>query len=112
MAYDNNISNSPILRVTEVGRDGQPDNTGYLNGTSSQSVKAGPGQVLGIAVNSHTNGTIKLWDNTAGSGTVILNTVTFAAGPTLWTLPSGGVNFNTGLFITVGGTIDYTVFYQ
>lgn len=112
MGYDNSVSNSPILRVTEVGRDGQPDNTTYLNGTSSQLVKAGPGVLIGIMVNSHSSGTIKLWDNTAGSGTVLLNTTTFAAGPTVWSIPGGGVGFNTGLFITVGGTIDYTVLYQ
>lgn len=112
MGYDNSISNSPILRVTEVGRDGQPDNTTYLNGTASQSVKAGPGQFIGIVVNSHTNGTLKFWDNTAGSGTVLLNTITFAAGPGFYSLPGGGVGFNTGLFVTVGGTIDYTILYQ
>lgn len=110
--YPNQIDAGPIIRTTEVGRDGQPDNTGYLNGTTSQLVKAGPGQVLGISVNSHSSGTIKLWDNTAGSGTILVNTITFAAGPQILNFPSGGVNFNTGLFITVGGTIDYTVFYQ
>lgn len=83
----------------------------YLNGTSSQAVKTGNGTVFGIYVNSHTSGTIKLWDNTAGSGTVILNTITLAAGPQLVQLPASGISFYTGLFITIGGTIDYTVIY-
>lgn len=83
----------------------------YLNGTTSQSVKTGQGTLFGIYVNSHTGGTIKLWDNTAGSGTVILNTITLAAGPQLIQLPAVGVSFYTGLYITVGGTIDYTVIY-
>lgn len=83
----------------------------YLNGSTSQAVKNTAGTVYGIYVNSHSSGTIKLWDNTAGSGTVLLNTITLAAGPQFVELPAVGVSFYTGLFITVGGTIDYTVFY-
>lgn len=87
------------------------DNVKYLNGTTSQAVKSAPGALYGVMVNSHTSGTIKLWDNTSAATTVLLNTITFAAGPQLLSFPQG-VSFNTGLFITVGGTIDYTVLYQ
>lgn len=86
------------------------DNAKYLNGTTSQAIKSAAGALYGIVVNSHTSGTLKLWDNTAGSGTVLLNTITFAAGPNFITFPTG-VSFNTGLFATVGGTIDYTILY-
>ena len=82
----------------------------YLNGTTSQAIKSGAGVFYGFVVNSHTSGTIKLWDNTAGSGTVLLNTITLAAGSGFYTLPHG-VAFNTGLFVTVGGTLDYTILY-
>jgi hypothetical protein len=86
------------------------DNVKYLNGTTSQAVKSAAGSFHGFVVNSHTSGTLKFWDNTAGSGTVLLNTITLAAGPGVYTLPMG-VSFNTGLFVTVGGTIDYTILY-
>ncbi len=86
------------------------DNVKYLNGTTSQAIKSAPGSLYGIVVNSHTSGTLKLWDNTAGSGTVLLNTITFAAGPQFINFPTG-ISFNTGLFATVGGTIDYTILY-
>lgn len=80
----------------------------YTNGTTSQAIVTGSGSLAGIVVNSHTNGTLKLWDNTAGSGTVILNTITFASGPQVILFPFP-ISFYTGLFATVGGTIDYTL---
>jgi len=85
--------------------------TKYTNGTTSQSIVSGAGTFYGIVVNSHTSGTLKIWDNTAGSGTVLLNTITFAAGPQTIILPMG-VSFYTGLFATVGGTIDYTILWK
>lgn len=86
------------------------DATKYLNGTASQAVKSSKGTFYGVIVNSHTSGTLKFWDNTTGSGTVLLNTYTFPAGSGMYLIPRG-VSFNTGLFATVGGTIDYTILY-
>lgn len=88
------------------------DNCKYLNGTTSQAIKSTPGTFYGIVVNSHTSGTIKFWDNTAGSGTVLLNTITFAAGSGIVLSFPNGISFNTGLFATVGGTIDYTILFK
>lgn len=87
------------------------DNCKYTNLTASAAIKSVAGTLYGIIVNSHTSGTLKLWDNTAGSGTVILNTITFAAGPNFITLPQG-VSFNTGLFATIGGTADITILWR
>lgn len=87
------------------------DNTKYLNGTTSQQVKATAGALYGVIVNSNTSGTFKLWDNTAGSGTVLINTFTPTTATSQTYIFPQGVTFNTGLFITVGGTIDYTVLY-
>lgn len=87
------------------------DGVQYLNGTTSQAVKSGNGTFYGVVVNSHTNGTLKFWDNTAGSGTVLLNTFTFPSGSGIYQFPKG-INFYTGLFATVGGTIDYTILYK
>jgi hypothetical protein len=84
------------------------DSTKYTNGTTSQEIRTGTGKLYGIVVNSHTSGTLKLWDNTAGSGTVILNTITFASGPQTILFPYP-IEFYTGLFVTVSGAIDYTI---
>lgn len=87
------------------------DGVKYLNGTTSQAVKSAAGTFYGIIVNSHSSGTLKFWDNTAGSGTVLMNTFTFPTGSGMYTFPKG-VSFYTGLFATVGGTIDYTILYK
>lgn len=105
------IDGSPAKLVMIAGKDGLAEQRGYLNGTSSQAVKSSPGTFFGFVVNSHASGTLKFWDNTVGSTTVLLNTITFVAGPSLWIIPDG-IDFNTGLFVTVGATIDYTIIYS
>lgn len=88
-----------------------PSNCKYLNGTTSQLVKTGAGTIYGILINSNTSGTFKLWDNTSAAGTVIVNTFTPTTATSQTYIFPNGVSFNTGLFITVTGTIDYTVLY-
>lgn len=83
----------------------------YLNGTTSQLVKTGAGQFAGFIISSHTSGTIKFWDNTSAATTVLVNTITLAAGPGNWILPIA-FKFATGLYVTVGGTVDYTIAYN
>lgn len=83
----------------------------YLNGTTSQAVVTGSGRLYGIIINSHSSGTFKLWDNTSAAGTVITNTFTVPTGSQMYLFPIP-VDFYTGLFITVGGTIDYTLLYR
>ena len=82
----------------------------YVNLSASALVKTGAGQVYGIVINSHTSGTLKLWDNTAGSGTVLCNTMTFAVGERF--IPLLGATFGTGLYATIGGTADVTILYR
>lgn len=80
----------------------------YLNGTSSQLVKTGGGELIGIFVASSSSGTIKLWDALTAVAPILINT--FSANAGAWyPLP---FRFKTGLFITVGGTIDYTISYS
>ncbi len=83
----------------------------YLNGTTSQVIKTGAGRFHGFMVNSHSSGTLKFWDNISPASTVIFNTITFASGPSMWIFPKA-IDFTTGLYITVGGTCDYTVLYK
>lgn len=78
-----------------------------LNGSTSQLVRTGAGDVVGIFVASSSSGTIKLWDNTSAATTVLVNTFSAVAGQ-WYPLP---FPFSTGLFITVAGTIDYTISY-
>jgi WD40 repeat protein len=70
-------------------------------------IKIGGGQLGGVFVASSSSGTIKVWDNTSGSGAVLVNTFTAVPG-TYHPLP---FRFRNGLTITTTGTIDCTVAY-
>lgn len=78
------------------------------NGSSSQLIASGKGKLLGIFVASTTSGTIKLWDNTSAATTIIVNTFTPNAAQ-FYPIPAA---FDTGLFITIANTIDYTIFWS
>jgi len=80
------------------------------NITANTLIKTGTGNVQGVVVNSHTNGTLKLWGALSATGTVLFNTITFASGPQY--LPLFGAKFLTGLYSDVGGTIDLTIIYN
>lgn len=86
------------------------DAASYTNLSASALIKTGAGVLKGIVVNSHTSGTLKLWDNTSAATTVICNTITFAAGPNFIKLPA--VEFSTGLYATIGGTADITILWK
>jgi hypothetical protein len=81
----------------------------YLNTTASVLVKTGPGDLICIFVASASSSpTIKLWDNTSAATTVLVNTFT-PISATYYPLP---FNFDTGLFITISGTVDCTVSFN
>lgn len=83
----------------------------YFNKTAGTAqVKTGLGQVYGVTVNSHTSGTLALYDALSTATTKINNTISFAVGERYVNL--GGVTFNTGLYIEVGGTADITLHYR
>lgn len=82
----------------------------YKNLSASALVKTGYGKVVGVVINSHSTGTLKLWDNTSAASTVLCNTMTFAAGERF--IPLYDAVFNTGLFATIGGTADITIIYE
>lgn len=84
----------------------------YQNISADTLIKTGPGSFFGFIVNSHSSGTLKVWDNTSAATTVLLNTITFPAGSGLiYALPIA-VRFGVGLYADVGGTIDLTILYQ
>lgn len=83
----------------------------YTNLTASALIKTGFGKVAGFIVNSHTSGTLKLWDNTSAATPVITNTYTFASGSQTVVFPEP-ISFNTGLYATIGGTADITIIWD
>lgn len=87
------------------------DNSKYTNLSASAQIKSGGGTLYGVIVNSHTAGTLKLWDSLTASGTVIMNTYTFATGSQVIMFPQG-VSFYTGLYATIGGTADITMLWK
>lgn len=86
----------------------------YRNLSASALLKTGTGTVSGIIINSHTSGTVKLWDNTSAAGTVICNTITFSVVATTGErfIPLFDLAYTTGLYVTIGGTADITVVYS
>lgn len=83
----------------------------YTNLTASALVKTGFGKVAGFVVNSHTSGTLKLWDNTSAATTVITDTYTFPSGSQVVQFPEP-ISFNTGLYATIGGTANITLCWK
>ena len=77
-----------------------------VNISATGAVKNGTGKLMGVFCASSSSGTLKLWDNTAGSGKVIANTFNLTAA-TFYQIPAA---FTTGCYATVGGTADITVF--
>jgi len=83
----------------------------YKNTTASVQVQSGAGRVSGFIVNSHTSGTLKLWDSLTAANTIIMNTFTFPTGSSVQIFPDP-IDFYTGLFATVGGTADITILWS
>ena len=75
----------------------------YKQMAASGLVKTGAGQLIGIVVSSGSP-TIKVWDSTAASGAILVNTMQVAVG--FWAMP---FNFTVGLYVTITGTAEITV---
>lgn len=79
----------------------------YTNITASALVRTGATQLLGIFVASASGASIKVWDNTSGASTVVVNTFTPVPG-SFYPIPA---NLVTGCYVTITGTADITVFW-
>lgn len=74
--------------------------------SASQAVLNAPGTLLGIFVSSASSSpTIKVYANTAASGSVVVDTFTPVAG-TWYPLP---FRCATGCYVAIGGTVSCTV---
>jgi hypothetical protein len=78
-----------------------------VNLTASALVKTGSGDLVGIWVASTSAGTVKLWNNTAASGAVLVETSTLNTGWNAMPFP-----FTVGLYITIGGTLNCTLSFN
>ncbi len=79
--------------------------------SGAQLLVTGIGVVYGFIVNSHSSGTIKLWDNTAASGKVLVNTFTFASSSSSVKFPHP-LNFQTGLYAEITEDESVTVVFN
>lgn len=114
-------STSPIVadrgviqgQSTEYGDLLVSDSALYKNVTQSTLVTTGPGFLIGVIINNHTNGTMRLWDNTVASTTPITGVITFSAVATTGErfIPFYGAFFSTGLYASVNGA-DITILYN
>jgi hypothetical protein len=83
----------------------------YSNKTSDGSVKASAGVLYGIVCTASSSGVIRLFDNTAGSGTEIYNSVSAITAGAVISFPAG-ILFNTGLYFDlVSGTGTFNILY-
>lgn len=87
----------------------------YVQKSASALISAQRGDLLGIFVSSSSSGTLKAWDSTSAAGTVIFDTTDTITAPTFLACPvefGNAADGTGGLFITVGGTISYTVVFR
>lgn len=81
----------------------------YKNLTASaNAIKGGPGVLIGMYVNSTSAGTIKIYDSLTAANAVLNNTIT----PAIGYHPLGNACLTIGLSVTIGGTLDVTLYYQ
>ena len=85
----------------------------YKNLTTSSLVQTGPGYLIGVVINNHTNGTMRLWDNTVPAVTPMTGVITFSAVATTGErfIPFYGAFFTTGLYCSLSGS-DITLMYN
>ena len=84
--------------------------------TMSKIVKTGRGRVWGITVSESSSAvTLKLYDNTSASGTVLWQAVfqLNTAGVSPISVDLHGVSFGTGCYLSIsGGTVGVSVIYS
>ena len=80
----------------------------YTNISTSTLIRTGTGNLLGIFVASASSTpTIKVWDAVSAAAPILVNTFT-PVGGVFYPIPA---TFVTGLYVTIGGTVDCTVFW-
>lgn len=82
----------------------------HISTATTTICKYGAGTLQSVILNNPTNNSITIYDNTAGSGTIIavINPGASAVPVALFY----GIDFSTGLSVTTAGTPDITVVYE
>lgn len=80
----------------------------YKHISASALVKNGAGWLGGWLVNSSTSGTLTIYDNTAASGTIVVNAIPLTAGQYI---PFPSI-MGKGIYAVIGGTADITILYN
>lgn len=82
----------------------------FVSISASTAVLSAPGRLMGIFVTAAASTpTMKIWNNTAASGTVIIDTFTPVAG-TMYKFPV--IEATVGIYVTIGNTVTATIFYK
>lgn len=71
-------------------------------------VPDGAARIVGVMVSTSTSLTLKFWDNTAGSGTVEMNTTAAITAPVFWPIQ---FDVTIGCYCTFGGSGTITVYW-
>ena len=76
----------------------------YSNKTSDAEVKDGPGMLTGVVLTAAADAaTVIVYDNTAGSGSIIMK-LAAAIGTSAVAIIPNGIAFSTGLYVVMTGT--------
>lgn len=79
--------------------------------SATGTVKDGAGRLTSLTVSSTSSGTIKIYDNTAASGTVLLETLTPAAAAHFYWGDEGLATSN-GIHVVIANTLVVTIGYK
>jgi hypothetical protein len=105
---------SLYIRVASINRLGESSTESiykYISGASTTVCKYGSGKIHNFIINDGAAGSsITIYDNTAGTGTIIgtINTATVSAPVSL----DFNCPFFTGLTIVVVNAVNFTVIYE
>ena len=84
----------------------------YKQGTADVLVKDGAGKLLGIHFSAaSTTPTMIVYDNVSAAAPVIAGSFIPVAGTTYLNFPNG-ITFTRGLYLDIGGTVDFTCIYE
>lgn len=81
---------------------------------ASASLLSGRGRLMGLIVSHKTGvtGNIILYDNTAASGSVLIEVDESVAGTFDVVFPGDGILYETGVYATLPANTSVTIFYQ
>jgi len=78
----------------------------YSHKTADAKIRTGPGMLTGVVLAAGSDAaTVIVYDNTAGSGDIIL-TLAAATGTSESAIIPNGVGFGTGLYVVMTGTAE------